>query len=117
MITVQYVAGAALGLLVFVSLTNFVVFLYARGVIRAATDEGARAGGRFGAGVEVCEARGETVLRPLKGGHMARVTFACEERGDSLDARATVTLRGWLRPLTPDWHFTVVGRSTREDPT
>jgi len=43
MTTIQYVAGTALALLAFVMMANFVVFLYARGVVRSAVDEGARA--------------------------------------------------------------------------
>ena len=33
MTTIQYVAGTALALLAFVMMANFVVFLYARGVV------------------------------------------------------------------------------------
>ena len=44
MTTVQFVAATALSLLVFVMMANLVVDLYARGAIRAAVDEGARAG-------------------------------------------------------------------------
>jgi len=116
MTTVQFVAGAGLGLLMFVMLANFVVFLYARGVIRAAVDEGARSGGRFGATADVCETRGRAVLDDLLGGRMGSdVRFECRADERSIRARATVTLHGWVPPFTPDWHFTVEGRSARED--
>ena len=63
MTTVQYVVAVALSLLVFVMMANFIVFLYARGVVRAAVDEGARTGGRTGAGSAECEARAGAVCR------------------------------------------------------
>ena len=43
MTTIQYVAAIGLSLVVFVTMANFVVDLYARGVVRSAMDEGARA--------------------------------------------------------------------------
>jgi hypothetical protein len=68
MTTVQYVAATAFSLIVFVMMANFIVFLYARGVVRAAVDEGARAGGRFGASSAECESRARDVLGDLLAG-------------------------------------------------
>ena len=68
MTTVQYVAATAFSLIVFVMMANFIVFLYARGVVRAAVDEGARAGGRFGATTGECESRARDVLGDLLAG-------------------------------------------------
>ena len=67
MTTVQYVAATAFSLIVFVMMANFIVFLYARGVVRAAVDEGARAGGRFGATTGECESRARDVLDQSRG--------------------------------------------------
>ena len=44
MATVQYVVTAGLSLLLFVAFANLIVFQYGRGVVRAALDEGVRAG-------------------------------------------------------------------------
>jgi len=117
MTTVQYVAATAFSLLAFVMLANFIVFLYARGVVRAAIDEGARAGGRFGAGAPECEARASDVLGDLLGGDLGdgvRVTCR-EDRGDEvMRARSEVVLRGWIPGLTPDWSFTIGAQSVKE---
>ena len=68
MITVQYVAATAMSLLVFVALANAVVDLYARGVVRAAVDEGARAGATLDVTPTECEQRARDVLRqPARG--------------------------------------------------
>ena len=118
MTTVQYVAATAFSLIVFVMMANFIVFLYARGVVRASVDEGARAGGRFGATTAECESRARDVLGDLLGGHLGSdVEVRCESPNEDV-MRATVhaTLHGWLPGLVPDWTFTLEARSVREHP-
>lgn len=110
--TIQFVVATALSLLVFVLLANFVVFLYARGVVRAAIDEGVRAGAR--AGVVECEQRAEAVLSDLLAGMRSDVRVRCEDDGQVATSRAEVRLRGWLPPVTPTWSFTVTAESFRE---
>jgi hypothetical protein len=118
MTTVQYVAATGFSLIVLVMLANFIVFLYARGVVRASVDEGARAGSRFGASTADCEARARDVLGDLLAGPLgsdARVR--CESpNDDEMHATVHVTLRGWLPGLVPDWTFTLDARSVREHP-
>ena len=98
MTTVQYVAATAFSLIVFVMMANFIVFLYARGVVRAAVDEGARAGGRFGATTGECD-----------------VSISCENAAeDEMHATVHVTLHGWLPVLVPDWTFSLDARSVKE---
>jgi hypothetical protein len=119
MTTAQYVAATAFSLLAFVMLANFIVFLYARGVVRAAVDEGARAGGRVGAGASECESRADDVLGDLLGGALgAGVQVECrEDQGEEVvRARAQVVLRGWIPGLTPDWSFTLEAQSVKEQP-
>ena len=117
MTTVQYVAATAFSLIVFVMMANFIVFLYARGVVRAAVDEGARAGSRFGATTAECDSRARDVLGDLLAGRLGSdVNVQCESTDDEMHARAHVTLRGWLPGLTPDWTFTLGARSVREQP-
>jgi hypothetical protein len=117
MTTVQYVAATGFSLIVFVMLANFIVFLYARGVVRASVDEGARAGSRFDTGTAECEARARDVLGDLLGGVLGRdVEVRCEHRPeDVMQATVHAKLRGWL-PVVPDWTFTLQARSVKEHP-
>jgi hypothetical protein len=118
MTTVQYVAATAFSLVVFVMLANLIVFLYARGVVRASVDEGARAGSRFGATTAECEARARDVLGDLLAGGLGTgVRVRCQApNDDEMHATVNVTLRGWLPGLVPDWTFTLDARSVREHP-
>lgn len=119
MITAQYVAATAFSLVVFVMMVNFIVFLYARGVVRAAVDEGARSGGRFEATAADCEARARDVMHDLLGGRLGDgVQVTCRASGDPdvMTATARVTLHGWLPGLAPDWSFTLEGRAVKEHP-
>ncbi|TMK63216.1 MAG: hypothetical protein E6G60_08445 [Actinobacteria bacterium] len=115
MTTVQYVAAAGLALIVFVMLANFVVFLYARGAVRAALDEGARAGSRADASAAACESRARAVLHDLLGGALgAGVRVSCIDFFNVMTSRADVTLRGWLPGIVPDWTFQLTGRALKE---
>jgi hypothetical protein len=118
MTTVQYVAATAFSLIVFVMMANFIVFLYARGVIRAAVDEGARAGSRFGATTNECDSRARDVLGDLLAGRLGNdVRIRCESTSeDEMHATVHVTLHGWLPGLVPDWTFTLDARSVKEHP-
>ena len=118
MTTVQYVAATAFSLIVFVMLANFIVFLYARGVVRASVDEGARAGSRFGSTTAECESRARDVLGDLLAGRLGSdVRVECRSPNDDvMNASARVTLHGWLPGLVPDWTFTLDARSVREHP-
>jgi hypothetical protein len=114
MTTIQFAAAAGLGLVMFVVLANFVVFVYARGVVRAAVDEGARTGGRLGATTEQCETRARDVVDDLLGGQLGNgVGVRCRQAGDLVVAQGTARLPSWL-PLVPDWNFVIEGRSVRE---
>jgi hypothetical protein len=118
MTTVQYVAATAFSLIVFVMLANFIVFLYARGVVRASVDEGVRAGSRFNAGATECESRARDVLGDLLGGGLGQdVRVQCESPNDDvMQATVHATLHGWLPGLVPDWTFTLEAQSVKEHP-
>jgi len=118
MTTVQYVAATAFSLIVFVMLANFIVFLYARGVVRASVDEGVRAGSRFDAGTTECESRARDVLGDLLGGGLGQdVSVECANRSaDVMQATVHATLHGWLPGLVPDWTFTLEAQSVKEHP-
>jgi len=114
MTTIQYVAAVALSLVVFVTMANFVVDFYARGVVRSAMDEGARAGAAVDASPADCERRARDVLANLLAGAAGRsVQVSCEEIDRSVHARARVVLPGWL-PGVPAWSFTVDGTVVKE---
>lgn len=113
-VTVQHVAVVALSLVVFVAMANLVVFQYGRGVVRAALDEGVRAGAHASASAAECEARAADVLADLLGGPMGSgVTIGCGEAGGEIRAAAEVRFTGWL-PGVPDWSFTVDAASLKE---
>jgi len=112
--TVQFVAATALSLLVFVALANLVVDLYARGVVRAAVDEGARAGAALDTSPEDCERRARDVLANLLSGSAGRsVRVTCREVGGSMHAEAQVALPSWI-PGMPSWSFSVSGSVVEE---
>ncbi|HEX5587056.1 MAG TPA: hypothetical protein VFZ17_07085 [Acidimicrobiia bacterium] len=114
MTSVQYVVATAFTLVVFVMLANVVVDLYARGAVRAAVDEAARAGARVDATPAECAARAHDVLEGLVGARIrAGVEIACSESSSRVSARADVRLAGWLA-FVPDWSFSIVGTSVKE---
>ena len=115
MTTMQFVMATALSLFVFVMLANFVVDLYARGAIRAAVDEGARAGAPVDSSIGECERRANDALDHLLGGAMrAGVHVDCVAGWGTVRAHATVVLRGWLPGVVPDWSFALEGTAIKE---
>lgn len=115
-LTTQFVLAIGLSLVLFSSLANLVVYQYARGVVRAALDEGVRQGSRVGVdAIPACAATAEAVLADLAGGALrSQIAFhGCVDRGPVVAASATASLRGWL-PTVPDWTFEVVAEAVRE---
>jgi hypothetical protein len=114
MTTIQYVVAMALSLVVFVAMANFVVDLYARGVVRSAVDEGARAGAAIDTTPADCERRARDVVGTLLSGAAGRsVRIACREAGGAMRAQAQVTLAAWI-PGLPSWSFTIDGAVVKE---
>ncbi len=114
MTTIQYVAATAMSLVVFVGMANFIVDLYARGVVRSALDEGARAGAPVDVSPTECEQRARDVLGTLLGGAMGRsVHVSCREVGGAMHAHAVVSFGGWL-PAVPTWSFVLDASATKE---
>jgi hypothetical protein len=113
--TVQYVAATGLSLLAFVALANLVVDLYARGAVRAAVDEAARAAAPVDVALDVCDRRAREVLAHLLGGRMSSgVRVECSESAGSVRARAEVVLPSWLPAVVPEWSFSLVGSAVKE---
>jgi len=106
----------AILLLVFVSMVNVLLFLYARGVVRAAVDEGARAGSFANASVGECQTRAQNALDDLLGGTLGDgVSVGCSVVADEMVASATATLTSPI-PGLGSWTFTLEGRARNEEP-
>jgi hypothetical protein len=115
MTTVQFVTATAISLFVFVVLANLAVALYARGAIRAAIDEGARAGAPIDSSVAECERRANDALDDLLGGRMrAAVHVGCVDSFGTVRARADVEIVGWIPGVIPDWAFTLTATAVKE---
>jgi hypothetical protein len=117
-VTTQYVAVISFSLLFLVLLVNFVAFQYGRGAVRAALDEGTRAGSRVTdtRAADVCLLRAQEALDGLLGGSMGdQVSLTCTEAagGRELRAGADVTFLGWFDPM-PKWTFSVQAVAVRE---
>ena len=106
--------AVAASLLLLVLAANVLVWQYGRGAVRAALDEGVRAGSRAPATAADCQARADDALADLLGGSMGRsVTLMCSETPDEVMASADVHFRGWL-PLMPDWSFSSSSSAVKE---
>jgi hypothetical protein len=112
--TVQYVVAISFSLLALMWLVNLVAFQYGRGAVRAALDEGTRAGSRVSGSVAGCEDRANAALQDLLGGTLSDQTvITCVDTGATVRATATATFKGWLDPV-PDWTFTVSAIAVKE---
>jgi hypothetical protein len=112
--TIQYVAATGLTLLFLMLLANLLVDLYARGVVREAMDEGARAAVPVDAVAGACERRSAEVLGGLLRGPIGDgVSVTCDIGAQHASAHASVTLRSWMPALVPAWHFTVDASARR----
>jgi hypothetical protein len=113
--TVQYVATVGLSLLLLVLFANLLVDLYARGAIRDALDEGARAAAARGATIDECEARAAEVLTGLLHGPIGDdVRVSCERDGASIVARADGSLPSWVPYALPPWIVSFEARMRTE---
>lgn len=93
--SMQFVIASALALLFFTALINVMVVQYARGAVRSALDQGARAGSLNGS-VETCEERVDEVLSDLLGGEIGETrTFRCELAGPLIRAEGSVIVDSW----------------------
>ena len=112
--TAQYVTAVAMSLVAFVMLANLVVDRYEQGALRAAVDEGARAGADVDASSADCERRGHEVVESLLGvGRAHDVRFTCRMVGTSMRATLVADQAAWL-PLVPDWPFALTGSAPKE---
>ena len=114
---ISYTVMIALTMVLFVLCANVIVALYARGVVRGALDEGARAGSRTLAGAAECQQRAEEAVDQLLAGRMrAGVATQCAETPAAVTASATATFPGWL-PGVPALTFDLGATAVREQRT
>ena len=100
-VTIEFVAIAALSLLLLVMIANLIVIQYGRGVLRAAAEEGAQSGSRLFAGVAECERRANEVVDAGLGGPMGDgVSVTCATGLGTIVATVTYRFEPWL-PLVP----------------
>jgi hypothetical protein len=113
LVALQAVLVYVIALAGFVWLLQFAVFTYGRGVVRAALDEGARAGSRVADSVVRCQDRAAETMSGLLGGTMGSgVTLDCRQDGDLVLAHADVHFVAWA-PAMPDWTFSITATSRR----
>ena len=113
-VTAQFVVVVALSLLFFTMMANVIVFMYGRGVVRAALEEGVRAASPAAATTKACQRAADQTMRSLLGGSMGRdIRIDCEVRGAEVHATATGRFSGWL-PGMPDWRFANQATAVKE---
>ena len=113
-VTATTVVAVALSLVLVSALANLLVFTYGRGVVRAALDEGVRAGATAVASPASCDAAARAVLSDLLGGSMGDgVLLRCVSSAAGLTAIADVRFVGWS-PLVPDWVFRIEATAVQE---
>ena len=113
MATVQALLVYLIALAAFVWLLQLAVFTYGRGVVRAALDEGARAGSKVTDSIDRCQDRAAETMSGLLRGTMGNgVVIACDDDGDRVLARADVRFAAWA-PAMPDWTFSITATSRR----
>lgn len=105
--------AVAFSFLLLVMLTNLVLVQYGRGLVRAAVDEGVRAGARFDADpVGACEERAKSVLDGI-GKLGSDITITCQPAGDQVQATANAKFEGWL-PVVPTFEENATAISRKE---
>ena len=117
-VTLPYVYGTGLTLLLFVLLTNLVVHQYGHGALRAVADEAARSGARttgdVPALVAACQQTAAERRSVLLGERLGReADVVCRVRGEHVIVTAEATFVGWL-PLVPDWRPAVTASARWE---
>ena len=115
-IGVGILLAVTLTLVVAVGIVNIFMFLYGQSVVRAALDEGVRAGSRVDAGVAVCLDRAQQVLDDLLAGELGDdVALACAPGGTpgELVATGDATFDSPM-PGVPSWTFRLEARATQE---
>lgn len=99
----------------FVTFAQFSVWLYARGTVRSASLEAARAASPLEALPGACERRFDDVRSGLLGGSLGEQVGSprCDIGAELVVVSTDVDFEPWL-PISPGWSFTVTATSVRE---
>jgi hypothetical protein len=112
---VSLIVATGVVLVLLTGIIQVIAFEYGKGTVRAALDEGARAGARSNASIQACQDRAANVLGDLLGGPMGDgVTVTCADAGDRIVASAVVHFDGWFGELTA-YDSTLTASATKED--
>jgi len=113
-ISVEIMVATAFSILFLVMMTNFVVIQFARGVVRAAADEGARAGARVVTDpIASCNNRAHSVIDG-SGKMVAGTQITCAIVGDQIQATALAKFQPWM-PGIPVINERVIAISHKEE--
>lgn len=115
-LTIQFLLAVAFSLVVFTMLANLVLVQYGRGVVRAALDEGVRAGSRVSAApsVQVCEERvAEALSGLLRGSFGNGIAYGCAASATEVTATADASFDSFA-PMVPDFSFALAATAVRE---
>ena len=93
-VTAQFVVVVALSLLFFTMMANVIVFMYGRGVVRAALEEGVRAGSPARASAATCQRAARETMRSLLGGSLGGWSPARRDLGRQAQVRRGAAGRG-----------------------
>lgn len=109
--------AVAMTLLAAVALLNVLLFLYGQSVVRAALDDGVRAGSRVDAGPAVCELRAQETIDDLIPGSLGDGVGApsCVVSGGVLVASITATFSSPLADSL-SWTINLEARGVQEIP-
>lgn len=95
-LSIQYMVAVGLSLLFLVMMTDFVVIQYGRGIVRAAADEGARAGARVvNDPLARCEQRSRQVLQSA-GKIASDVDVACAMKAGQVEVTTSAKFQPWV---------------------
>lgn len=113
--TITTLVAFGLFLTFFVTFAQFSVWLYARGTVRSAALEAARAASPLDAVAGSCERRFDDVRSGLLGGTVGDQVGSprCEIGPELVVVSADVDFEPWL-PISPGWSFTVTATAVRE---
>lgn len=113
--TITTLVAFGLFLTFFVTFAQFSVWLYARGTVRSASLEAARAASPLEALPGSCERRFDDVRSGLLGGTLGEQVGSprCEIGPELVVVSTDVDFEPWL-PMSPGWSFTVTATSVRE---
>lgn len=113
--TVSVIVAVGVVLVLVVAIIQVIVFQYGKGTVRAALDEGVRAGSRSDTSIATCQERAAAVLTDLLGGSLGDgVRVACRDDGDRVVATADVHFDGWLGGVS-DYDATITASAAKED--